>query len=136
MNSGVRCARIWVPRQGLPGQAQLAAKVEVVWGDLKSESLSGRFADLSADSVSTIRLTLVNEDVLFSFDSRPLDRSAAYFDKCPYKGKLWRILNLSPAGAFEAKARQAGRVGEESDSSSSAGCWEHPEARATRSVLP
>jgi len=118
MNSGVRCARIWVHRHGLPGQVQLAAGVEVVSGDLKSESLSGRFADLSTDSVSVIRLALLaNEDVLFSFDSPPLDGSAAYFDKGPYKGKLWRILDLSPAGTFAAKSRQAGRVAEESDSS-------------------
>ena len=60
---------------------------------------------------------LAKEDVLFSFDSPPLDSTAAYFDRGPYKGKLWRILSLSPAGAFEAKARQAGTVAGATDSS-------------------
>ncbi len=118
MNSSVRRARIWAPKQRLPGQLQLAAGVEVVSGDLKSESVSGRFPDLSADSVSMIRAALLaNEDVLFGFDSPPLDGSPAYFDKGPYKSKLWRILKLLLDGAFEAKARQAGRTAEESDSS-------------------
>lgn len=118
MSSSVRCARILVLRQGSPGQLRLAAGAEVGSGDLKSESLSGRFVDLSVDSVSMIRTVLLEkEDVLFDFDAPPLDSTAAYFDKGPYKGKLWKILRLSPAGAFEAKAWQAGRVAGASDAS-------------------
>ena len=102
MSTGARCARIFVPRQVGPGQLQLAAGAEVGSGDLKSESLSGQFVDLSPDSVSMIRTALLqSEEVLFDFGSPPLDGWERF------RGKLWKILSLSPIGAFEAKAWHA-----------------------------
>ena len=90
------------PRAGLHGQLQLPAGAEVGSGDLKSESLSGQFVDLSPDSVSMIRTALLqSEEVLFGFDGPTLDGWESY------RGKLWKILNLSPIGAFEAKAWRA-----------------------------
>src|ERR1035438_1238422 len=98
MSTGARCARIFVPRQVGPGQLQLAAGAEVGSGDLKSERLSGQFVDRSSDSASLIRTALLqSEEVLFGFGSPPLDGWERF------RGNLWKILSLSPIGAFEAK---------------------------------